>query len=145
MENTLKSLYKEAYAHNRNKCGMIEKSFDIKDWVSLIFGEAQMFCLRHKFPSLPMWSELDKKFDIARYEIYVNKGKITLAPQKEVILIGDTEATLTYSKLRAYHVVVMHGATVNVKASGRAVVFMRAEDNCTINEDLTEGAIIQRQ
>ncbi len=145
MKNILQTLYKQAYAHNRNKCGMIEKSFGIKDWVDLVFGEAQLFCLRHKFPSLTMWADLDKEFDISRYDIYVNKGEITLNPDKDVIIIGDTEATLICDKLRVYRIALMHGATANIKASGRAVVVMRREDeNCTINEELTDGAIIMK-
>lgn len=143
MKTILTRLFKQAYAHNRNKCGMINKSFGVNEWVDLVFGQAQPFCLRHRFPSLPMWSDLDKEFDISKYGIYVNKGRITIKPEKDVIIIGNTEATLVCDRLRAYHIVLMHGATANIKGSGYAVIFTRTDDTCTINEELTGGAIIQ--
>ncbi len=124
--NVLQTLYKKAYAHNHNKCGMIDKKLGIEDWVDLVFGEAQRFCLRHKFPTLEIWQELDKEFDISQFMIFVNSGKRSVdfeGKESKILLIGNTDAEIVCDKLKAYHIILMHGAKATVKATNRAVVF----------------------
>lgn len=58
--------------------------------------------------------------------VYIDAGSITLHGERKVVLVGDTQATLTYNDNAEYRheVIVMHGAAADVKASNWAVVFI---------------------
>jgi hypothetical protein len=141
-EMVLSRLFQQAYSHNQNQCGMIDKSFTIEDWVQLVFGEAKLFCIENNIPTLTMWEELDRVFDIAQYGIYVNKGDITLKDEQNVIVIGATTATIEHNELRRNVVVAMRGATCHIVANRNAVVFAKKDKFSTITTEQNDNSVI---
>ncbi len=141
-QKVLERLFQQAYSHNQNQCGIIDKSFTIEDWVSLVFGEAQLFCLENNIPTLSMWEELDRVFAISQYGIYVNKGNITLKDEPSVILIGATTATVEHNELRRNVVVAMRGAQCHVVANRNAVVFAKKDKFSEITTEQNDNAVI---
>jgi hypothetical protein len=145
MKDILSELYRQAYSHNNNECGIIDKSFSIEDWVRLVFGKAKFHCLEHKFPTMDLWDGLDKQFGMEKHRIWINKNGASITfegNEDKCLLVGDVDYSVVCNRLRPYHIICMHGAKVTINGSGRAVLFVETDGTCEINEELTDGAII---
>lgn len=124
--------------------GACDKSGKASDWSSLAWlmftPQGREFCEEKQFPSLAMWREL-KDSITGKHPVNIDAGEIKVNKPKNIAIIGDTVANLTYSGSDAVHkLIVMHGAKARVRATNYAVVLVvRVGEGCevTFNNDET--------
>lgn len=104
-------------------CDLILGADTVADLVALMgTPQGREFCKLHRFPTLEMLRDYDKE-ELASLHFYVDAGDIELSNTDNVVVAGDTRATLKYSGTdKPYHAVVMHGAKANVLAGGYAAL-----------------------
>ena len=108
-------------AIKKGACNKIVNVKSEEELVKLFFSpQGREFCIEHNFPSLEWFSERD----FEKYNIFVNKENV-IAKNKNIALInshGELEFT------EGYHVVIlMHGATANIRKSWVACVTVEGE------------------
>ena len=99
------------------------------------------FCINNHFPNMETF-RLFKPYKIERFGIYIDAGTITLHNPKQAILIGNTVATINNDTLDAHEVILLHGAKAVVNASGWAVCKAIVAEDCYIDSNVTDNAII---
>ena len=139
---TPKDVMKEAIA--QGACG---KSGKASDWSTLAWmlftPQGREFCEEKQFPSLRMWREI-KESIIGRHPINIDAGEIRVNNPKNIAVIGDTVANLTYSGTdTVYKLIVMHGGKARVRATNYAVLLVvKIGDDCEIEYNNDETARI---
>lgn len=129
-------------AEKYRKCNMFKGTEDLQDIIRLYTSAQGLeFCMRYHFPNLATL-RLFKKYNVEKYDIYIDAGAITLENPTRAILIGRTSATINCDTLKKHEVVLLHGANAIVNASKWSVVFVKAEQGCTFIKNPSENALI---
>jgi hypothetical protein len=110
----------DAVAH-----GACTKSGTITDWRSLAWlfftPQGLEFCTEKNYPSLQQFQEMAS--EARKFGIHVDGGDIVANNPRQIALIGETSATLSYEGTKEAHkVVVMHGAKAVIYAGDYAVI-----------------------
>lgn len=127
--------------------GACDKSGKASDWSTLAWlmftPQGREFCEEKKFPSLRMWRDM-KDSIVGKHPVNIDAGEIKVNNPKNIAIIGDTVANLTYSGSDAVHkLIVMHGAKARVRATNYAVVLVvKIGDGCEIEYNNDETARI---
>jgi hypothetical protein len=139
---TPKEIMKSAIA-----LGACDKSGKATDWGSLAWlmftPQGREFCEEKQFPSLQMWRDM-KDSIVGKHPVNIDAGEIKVNNPKNIAIIGDTVANLTYSGTDTVHkLIVMHGAKARVRALNYAVVLVvKVGDGCEIEYNNDETARI---
>lgn len=139
---TPKDIMKSAIA-----LGACDKSGKATDWGSLAWlmftPQGREFCEEKKFPSLEMWRNM-KDSIVGKQPVRIDAGEITMNNPKNLAIIGNTTANLTYSGVDVVHkLIVMHGAKARVRATEYAVVLVvKIGDGCEVEYNNDETAKI---
>lgn len=129
-------------AEKYRACRMFKGSEDMEQLIALFTSPQGMeFCQSRHFPDIDTLRRF-KPYDVERFRVYIDAGKITLHNAPKVVLIGDTSATLSYDNRSGHEVFLMHGAQAAITASGWAVVFVTSEDGCTVIKTARDRAKI---
>ena len=140
METVIKQIY--AQAKMLGCCNKFKGTEDAYGIIRLFTTpQGVEFCMKHHFPNTATL-RLFKRYNLQQYGIYIDSGTITLENPKRVILIGRTSATINCSTLERHEIVLLHGAKACVNASKWTVVFIKAEQSCSIIKNTSENAII---
>lgn len=109
-------------ARSTGACAKTDGVSTLSDAVRLMFSpQGREFCIKHGYPTPNDLREI--KGDLARHNVHVDAGDVECTNCDGVALIGSTYGRLSYSgTARLYHVIIMHGAEVEVTASRYAVV-----------------------
>lgn len=98
---------------------------NIQSWSELaeLYFSAQglEFCSNKNFPSLKLWSKINRKYDISEFGIFVEGQTRNSVNAPHIAVIG-TEARLEYNCLGKYTIVLQHGAKAIIQASNYAVL-----------------------
>lgn len=113
-------------------CKEIEKAKDLRSMVTLFFSpQGREFCLENNYPELEQFREIG---DLDKYNIYVDKD--VEVKNKNVALI-NSHGKLTFNNAdKAYLVILMHGATAEIKASNYTVVIIEG-NGAVVEKDET--------
>ena len=112
-------------ANKLNVCPLMKEVKSTDELIELFYTPQGIeFCSKNNFPSMADIIPF-RGLQAARGGFYINTP-IKLKNPKRIALFGkDTVAELEYDDVSQRHeVVVMHGATAKIKASGYAVVFV---------------------
>lgn len=119
---TTQELFKQAQRYGA--CARLTGQETAAELMNLVFTPHGIeFCTKYNFPTLPVFRTY--KSDLAhRHHIYID-SRVELSNVDRVLLVGNTEAVLTYDDPTCSHqVILMHGAKAKIKATGYAVVFV---------------------
>jgi hypothetical protein len=121
--SSTKKIYKKA--QKLGVCPLFKGAEDADELICLFLTKQGVeFCTKYKFPDI----DTLRTFKGAQTEnkgIYIDCKKVVLKNVPKVVLIGDTIADLTYNDTECpYEVILMHGATAKITASGYSVVFV---------------------
>jgi hypothetical protein len=96
----------------------------VHEFAALFFTPQGLeFCVEHGIPSLDEMRTLDSR-ELAQLGGYVDE-KVILHNAERVALFGNAVADLSYDDTGKRHeVILMHGASATIRASGYAVVFV---------------------
>lgn len=102
-------------------CDMIDGANTLAELVALMHTpQGREFCKAKRFPTLEILRS--RKEGFAALGVYVDAGEIEMTDRDNVIVAGNTHARLIYDNTACpYYAMVMHGARVEVEASGYAV------------------------
>ena len=140
METLIKQIY--AQARLLGSCDLFRGTEDLQGIIRLFTSpQGVEFCIKHHFPDLSTL-RIFKTQGMERYGIYIDAGAVTLINPGRVILIGRTTATVECSTLDRHEVILMRGAKAVVNASKWAVVFITAEQGCSVIRSTRENALI---
>jgi len=141
MEQIIQQIYKQARL--LGACELFTgKERTLEDIVHLfVTPQGIEFCINNHFPNMETF-RLFKPYKIERFGIYIDAGTITLHNPKQAILIGNTVATINNDTLDAHEVILLHGAKAVVNASGWAVCKAIVAEDCYIDSNVTDNAII---
>lgn len=78
------------------------------------------FITRNAFPAIKVWRKY-KERDAAQFGVYIDAGGVTLNDPGVVYLVGDTTAEIYCRKTLNNNIILLHGATAKVFASGYSV------------------------
>lgn len=103
-------------------CGKVESINSISDAIALLMTpQGREFALRTGFPSLDVWRDNAEGAN-AIPGVYLDTKNVFVS-NHDSIAVGDSEVCATLKGAdRLYHVVAMHGATVEIHATDFAVV-----------------------
>lgn len=103
-------------------CTMFKGTENLDDAASLVFSaQGSEFMTRFGFPSLDTFRSF-LKFNPEKYGAYIDKGKIALSGEKRILLVGNTIARIKCDETALYRIILMHGASAVIDASGYSVV-----------------------
>ena len=141
MEELIQQIYKQARL--LGACELFTgKERTLEDIVHLfVTPQGIEFCINNHFPNMETF-RLFKPYKIERFGIYIDAGTITLHNPKRAILIGNTVATINNDTLDAHEVILLHGAKAVVNASSWAVCKAIVAEDCYIDSNVTDNAII---
>ena len=140
MEDIIKQIF--AQATQIGGCDKFKGSEDLQAIIQLFKSPQGLeFCIKNHFPRISTM-RLFKPYKVERYGIYIDAGEITLSNPGTVVLIGNTHAIINCSTSKARNeIVLMHGATALINASGWSVSFVKVERGSYI-KNIKDNAII---
>lgn len=127
--------------------GACDKSGKASDWGSLVWllftPQGREFCEEKNFPPLYMWRKI-KDSIVGKHPVNIDAGEIKVNNPKNIAIIGDTTANLSYSGSDTVHkLIVMHGAKAVVRATNYAVLLVvKIGDGCEVEYHNDETAKI---
>ncbi len=109
-------------------CGKINDVSTIKEAINLLqTPQGKEFALKTGFPDIETW----RRNMVAANGCpgtYVDNRNV-FASNHDIIVVGDAEARVTLNRPdKLYHVIAMHGATVEIHACNYAVVSVTSID-----------------
>lgn len=119
---TTNKLYNEAKKFG--VCSLLTGKETTAELMRLIFTPQGIeFCTKFNFPDINTFLQY-KGTEAKQNGIYIDTDT-KLHNVEHVLLVGNTNAVLTYDDpTKSHHVILMHGAKAKIKASGYAVVFV---------------------
>ena len=157
MENLIKSTHKKwheakNYAANRCRrtlpdvarkldlCEMFTGEETLPQLVELIFSpQGREFMLANQFPNIATFRKF-KPYEPEKFGVYIDAGAITINEPGKVFLIGKTNAEIYCRKTRANEIILMHGASAKVYASGYSVVHIESDRKSGAEINLYDNA-----
>lgn len=115
-----------------NKANDIRSFADVAE--SLFSPQGREFAIKHDYPTIELWRSAKSEYsDLSEYEIYVDVQTLTLhldGMRQHVALIGKTTARINIDAPDAlHHIILMHGASVEVNASNYATFTLEADES----------------
>lgn len=160
IQNLIKSVYNEwrianaeaqrecerAGLHHMAKklavCELLNGDETLPELIDKLFSpQGREFATRFGFPSVETFRSF-KQFGIDELGVFVDSAEIALTDVSRVCLIGNTSARLNYRETQGNTVVAMHGARVNINASGFSVVKVERDRISNVNVHISERAIV---
>ena len=108
-------------ANSLGACKIADAITDWRSGVRAMFSpQGREFCALHRFPDIEMMRAMP---NISNYGVHVDAGEITIVSQGNICIAGRTDAKV-YANIndKIHHIIVMHGAHVDVIADNYAVV-----------------------
>ena len=121
-------------------CSLLKGTESTEELIELLFTpQGVEFCSKHNFPSM---SELAafRGEQASRGGVYINTPVQAKNCRRAALFGRDTIAELEYDDpTKRHEVLIMHGASVKIKASGYAVVFVTNAGG-TVETDIRDSA-----
>ena len=129
--------------------GACAKAEQVTNWETLVqmlfTPQGREFCEEKRFPSIDVCRDIRAAIStIDGQPVRIDAGEISELNPKDLAIVGDTVANLTYSGTDTVHkLIVMHGAKARVRASNYAVVLVVAiGDGCEVECTTDSKAVI---
>ena len=104
-------------------CNKVDSVNSIGDALALLMTpQGREFALKTGFPTLEIWRK--NPYEVDRSEmVLLDMGLDNYSENEDYIVVGDTFLEATFDRPdKLYHIIAMHGAEVEIKASDYAVV-----------------------
>ena len=104
----------------------------MEEMISLMFSsQGAEFLTTYGFPDIETFRKF-KKYNPERFGVYIDCGKISLPGVQRAFLVGNTQADMKCDQTALYRIIAMHGASVEIEASGYAVVKIEKDVNSEV-------------
>lgn len=116
-------------ARKLRACQMFTGDEDLEALIALMFTpQGTEFLTTYGFPDLATFRKF-KKYHPERFGVYIDCGEIALSDAKNIFLAGNTTARMKYAQTQGNRLILMHGASAHVEASGYCVVKIEHDDS----------------
>lgn len=130
------------YARKIAECSVFRGNEGIKDLVAVAFTpQGSEFVTRYGFPSIDDFRKMDS-IQMRNYGVYIDRGMIGLTNEEQVLIVGNTKATINCDTIGRYKIIVMHGAKATINASNYAVVKVETDNTAEIVTNVINHAKI---
>lgn len=141
----IKKILKRASA--MGACAKSETASDWKSLAWLLFSpQGREFCTGKQFPDPGLWGEIKRHCpDSEGLNVFIDANFVTLKGRQKIALVGDTHATVMTDGQTTPIVllVLMHGASVRLKARNNAVVRIEKSGvDCDVVIDKDDSSVI---
>lgn len=131
-------------AQKLNLCSMFKGTETLEEMITLMFSpQGAEFLTRYNFPNIETFRKF-KKYHPEQFGVYIDCGKISLSEARKVFLVGDTIAELKYSEIAGNRIILMHGATACIDASGFSIVKIEKDGKSKVEINASDNAKILR-
>lgn len=129
-------------AEKYHACCMFKGTEDIEQIIKLFTSPQGIeFCQQYQFPDLQTLRKF-KQYEVERFGVFIDAGRIVLNNVRRIVLVGDTQATISCDNTYRYEIIMMHGAKAEVYATGWAAVSIINKTGCEVKVTATERAKI---
>lgn len=116
-----------------DECQMFQGNESLAEIAELMYSpQGREFMTATQFPSLETFRRY-VPFAPEQYDIWIDCGKTEMENPERCIIVGDTQVKITCNGLKAYTIILMHGATADITASGYAVVHVEKDRTSKAN------------
>ena len=123
---------KRDVAEKLNVCNMFKGTESMEEMISLMFSaQGSEFLTTYGFPDIETF-RMFKKYHPERFGVYIDCGKINLSGVQRAFLVGNTQAEIKCDQTALYRIILMHGASAEIEASGYAVVKIERDENSEV-------------
>lgn len=160
METLIKQIYSEWRAANADAqrqceqrgdfdmarklaaCRFLTGNETMPELIDKLFSpQGREFMTRFGFPKLETFRRFIP-FHPEQYGVFIDAQKIARIDDSRVCLIGNTSAWLKYRETQGNTVILMHGATADIDASGFAVVKVERDAVSNVDVHIVDRAIV---
>lgn len=123
-------------AQRLSECAMFTGDETLEEMIALMFSaQGAEFLTTFGFPDLGTFRKFTK-YQPERFGVYIDCGEIALRGVKNVFVVGNSSVTLKCDETELYRIILMHGASVRIEASGYAVLNIEKDglSKCEINK-----------
>lgn len=145
-------------AFNLGACDKVESINSINDAVELLLTpQGREFALKTGYPSIDVWRANKEKLNDWKKNnsnpLYDSQSKIAVIDESpcrgnnlDMIVVGNTKYTAIFDNpYRLYHIIAMHGAKVEIKASNYVVVTVtNINAETIIHNDGTAHVVVEQ-
>lgn len=126
-------------------CNKVESINSISDFVALLMTpQGREFALKTGFPSIELWRTTANHILLPDC-VFLDEDKQGVDEPK-VVIVGESQVSIIANKpINLYHIIAMHGAEVEIKASNYAVVTVtNINSTVKIHNDGTASVIVEQ-
>ena len=126
-------------------CNKVESINSIEDAIALLMTpQGREFVLKTGFPSLDLW-RITANHILLPDCVFLDEDKYDV-DESNVVIVGESSVSIIADKLESlYHIIAMHGAEVEIKASNYAVVTVTSINSTVkINNDGTAIVTVEQ-
>lgn len=125
-------------ARKLGACQMFTGEESMEEMIRLMFSpQGAEFLTTFGFPDLDTFRKFTK-YQPERLGVFIDKGEISLSQEKNIFVVGNTTARIKCSETALYRIILMHGASADIEASGYAVLKVEKDGVSSYNINKTE-------
>ena len=135
---------KSELADRISVCTMFKGTETLEETASLMFSaQGSEFLTRFGFPSLDTFRKF-LKYNPERLGFWIDKGKISLSGEKKIFVVGNTTASIKCDQTVLYRIILMHGASADIVASGYSVLKIEKDGVSSYNVKVMDNAKVMK-
>lgn len=120
-------------ARKLSECHMFKGTESLSEMIDLMFSaQGSEFLTTFGFPDLATFRKFIK-YQPERLGVFIDKGEIALSQEKNIFVVGNTTARIKCSETALYRIMLMHGASAVIEASGYSVVSVKSDDESEVS------------
>ena len=123
---------------------MFKGTETLEEMISLMFSaQGSEFLTRFGFPSLETFRKFIK-YHPEKMGVWIDKGKIALSGEKNIFVVGNTTAVIKCDQTALYRIILMHGASAEIEASGYSVIKIEKDGVSSYNIKVSDNAKVMK-
>lgn len=131
-QTSCKKRHNYEMARKLGACQMFTGDESLEEMIRLMFSpQGAEFLTTYGFPDIATFRKF-KKYHPERFGVYIDYGEIELSDIKNIFLVGNTSARLRYAQTQGNRLIMMHGASARIEASGYCVVKIEHDDTSKV-------------
>lgn len=135
---------KSELADRISVCTMFKGTETLEEMISLMFSaQGSEFLTRFGFPSLETFRKFIK-YHPEKMGVWIDKGKIALSGEKNIFMVGNTTASIKCDQTALYRIILMHGASAEIEASGYSVIKIEKDGVSDYNIKVSDNAKVMK-
>ena len=131
-------------AQRLSECAMFTGDETLEEMIALMFSaQGAEFLTTFGFPDLETFRKFTK-YQPERFGVYIDCGEIALRGVKNIFVVGNTIASIKCDQTALYRIILMHGASAEIEASGYSVIKIEKDGVSSYNIKVSDNAKVMK-